>query len=360
MNFAIVSMRYFGDCLIAASLSKTLKSRFPESQVAVLTFKRNIPILEGIPSIDERIAVADHAALPVVLTEIQRLWNKFDWAIGTTSSTRSLAYTAGIGKQQTFFRIGGGYRSFWKHLLISNEIPEPQGHVLDRMGALLQPFAGKDCFVEPVAPYAPLPTQLAEHLAERPYVVLHTSSQFSDKDWPLNGWRTIASRLIENGYRIAFTGGNAQKEKEKIEQIANGFNPKTVVKLAGKLTFGQTSALIQHAKAYVGVDTSTSHIAGATGTPSIILFGHSPIEKWGPAPKNGARNWSTALPLQRSGNVSLIRNARFINCQKCRSRKEGICPHSSDPQLAECLQTLPIDAVWNELDFRLHPKNGKN
>lgn len=355
MKFVIVSMRYFGDCLVAASLSKTLKARFPDSHVAVLTGKRNITILEGIPSIDERIAVGTHAPLPTVVKEIRGLWNRFDWAIGANGNTRALAYTAAAGRKQSFFKIGGGCRSFWKHMLISNEVAQPGGHVLDRMAALLEPIAGrKDLAVEPVAPYAALPAALEDRLGESPFVVLHTSSQFEDKDWSDAGWKSITGRLIESGFSVAFTGGNLQKEKDKIDHIAEGFDPSRIFKLAGELSFGQTAALIGLAKAYVGVDTSTSHIAGATGTPSVILFGRSPIVKWGPAPKHGARSWSPSAPLQRSGNVSILQNARFIGCRDCRDRKDGVCPKSADPRFTECLQTLPVDNVWSELDFRLH------
>lgn len=46
MKFLIVSLRYLGDCLLAAALAPALKARFPKSQIDMLTFKDNAPILE--------------------------------------------------------------------------------------------------------------------------------------------------------------------------------------------------------------------------------------------------------------------------------------------------------------------------
>lgn len=43
MKFLIVSLRYLGDCLLAAALAPALKARFPDAQIDMLTFKDNAP-----------------------------------------------------------------------------------------------------------------------------------------------------------------------------------------------------------------------------------------------------------------------------------------------------------------------------
>lgn len=57
MKFLIVSLRYLGDCLLAAALAPALKARFPDAQIDMLTFKDNAPILEGIQDISHVIGV---------------------------------------------------------------------------------------------------------------------------------------------------------------------------------------------------------------------------------------------------------------------------------------------------------------
>lgn len=60
MKFLIVSLRYLGDCLLAAALAPALKARFPDAQIDMLTFKDNAPILEGIQDISHVIGVEHH------------------------------------------------------------------------------------------------------------------------------------------------------------------------------------------------------------------------------------------------------------------------------------------------------------
>ena len=60
MKFLIVSLRYLGDCLLAAALAPALKARFPDAQIDMLTFKDNAPILEGVQDISHVIGVEHH------------------------------------------------------------------------------------------------------------------------------------------------------------------------------------------------------------------------------------------------------------------------------------------------------------
>ena len=66
MKFLIVSLRYLGDCLLAAALAPALKARFPDAQIDMLTFKDNAPILEGIQDISHVIGV-EHNITPISL-----------------------------------------------------------------------------------------------------------------------------------------------------------------------------------------------------------------------------------------------------------------------------------------------------
>ena len=62
MKFLIVSLRYLGDCLLAAALAPALKARFPDAQIDMLTFKDNAPILEGVQDISHVIALKSSKA----------------------------------------------------------------------------------------------------------------------------------------------------------------------------------------------------------------------------------------------------------------------------------------------------------
>lgn len=90
MKFLIVSLRYLGDCLLAAALAPALKARFPDAQIDMLTFKDNAPILEGIQDISHVIGVEHHPNKFVQACSHLASWNKYDWALITMNSTRTV------------------------------------------------------------------------------------------------------------------------------------------------------------------------------------------------------------------------------------------------------------------------------
>lgn len=100
MKFLIVSLRYLGDCLLAAALAPALKARFPDAQIDMLTFKDNAPILEGIQDISHVIGVEHHPNKFVQACSHLASWNKYDWALITMNSTRTVLYGYFAAKHQ--------------------------------------------------------------------------------------------------------------------------------------------------------------------------------------------------------------------------------------------------------------------
>jgi ADP-heptose:LPS heptosyltransferase len=52
--------------------------------------------------------------------------------------------------------------------------------------------------------------------------------------------------------------------------------------LAGRTTIGQFGAVIAALDLLVTNDTGASHVAAATGTPSVVLFGPTDPRRWAP------------------------------------------------------------------------------
>ena len=55
-----------------------------------------------------------------------------------------------------------------------------------------------------------------------------------------------------------------------------------VTSLASRLDLKGTTAVIERATLYVGTDTGVSHLAAATGTPSVVIFGPTNPERYAP------------------------------------------------------------------------------
>jgi heptosyltransferase-3 len=55
-----------------------------------------------------------------------------------------------------------------------------------------------------------------------------------------------------------------------------------VTNLAGRLSLKELTAVIAGADLFIGVDSVPMHIASATRTPTLVLFGPSGEIEWGP------------------------------------------------------------------------------
>lgn len=162
MKFLIVSLRYLGDCLLAAALAPALKARFPDAQIDMLTFKDNAPILEGIQDISHVIGVEHHPNKFVQACSHLASWNKYDWALITMNSTRTVLYGYFAAKHQVMVRPYLSLEELWKRILITDQIDFVGGQILERTQPLLGPlFKGTAPKLCPIFPDRELSTDHA-------------------------------------------------------------------------------------------------------------------------------------------------------------------------------------------------------
>ena len=219
----IVSLRDLGDALLAAALGPAVRFLRPDAETWLLTFRRNASIIEGVPGIDGVITVEDKPNLPDLLSDLRCLWNRFEWSVCTLTSDRAFYYGFAAGRKQVMHETQDRLR----RNLISDLIPlDDSAHQLDRIAALLAPIAretGKSSVLEvhPYAPYSALSAEDSQWCRESPFVVLHMSGKYSDKDVAREVWRAVAKCVVAEGFRIAFTGGGSEKEEVQIKDATS-------------------------------------------------------------------------------------------------------------------------------------------
>jgi heptosyltransferase-3 len=185
------------------------------------------------------------------------------------------------------------------------------------------------------------------------YAVLHPYPKFRYKMWNPDAWRGLIEWLASKGFQVVLTGGPDLDEQAYVEDLLQSVK-RPVTNLAGRLQFRALAALLSGAGLYVGPDTATTHLAAASGVPTIALFGPSNPVKWGPWPKD----WSSApSPYERKGtqfrgNVALVQGEG--HCVPC--LEEG-CARQVESESA-CLQMLRVDTVTAAIERLLSP-NGR-
>jgi heptosyltransferase-2/heptosyltransferase-3 len=110
-----------------------------------------------------------------------------------------------------------------------------------------------------------------------PYIVLqpggaqNPGSTMLDKRWPAERYVALAQHWSGKGYTLVLTGGPGDAELASQIATAADLPPRCV--LAGSADLATTTAILSRAALYVGADTGMSHIAAATGTPTVAIFG---------------------------------------------------------------------------------------
>jgi len=114
----------------------------------------------------------------------------------------------------------------------------------------------------------------------RHLVALHTGSALPYKQWPLRHWTALAARLGRvEGLDLVFVGN--EKCLEGASQIIHA-NRLQAINLCGRLSVRMLGAVLAEVSVLVTADSGPKHVAFATGTPTVALYGHSTPERWGP------------------------------------------------------------------------------
>ena len=358
----IVVMRRLGDVLLATALIRSVRRAWPQARLEVLVNAGSAAVLVGNPDIDRLWVQPERAGFWKSLRLAAALWRRFDLSISALYNDRPhlwafIASPNRAGVVPPRDHPGARWKRWsmdaWCELDLDHvHAVEQYLRIADALGI---PRINE--VVPPRPPANPLPVDGAAEEApahETPraaeganeYVVLHPSPLYRYKAWTVEGWRALTRHLIDRGFDVRLTGGSAEAERALLQAIVEGLSDDQrahVADLGGALPFAALTPLIEGARLFVGPDTSVTHLAAATGTPTVALFGPSHPIAWGPWPARhagtGASPWVLRAPLQQQGNVWLIQGE--APCVPCRG--EGCDKHPGSRSL--CLDEMSAERV---------------
>jgi lipopolysaccharide heptosyltransferase III len=341
----VITLRRLGDVLLTTPLIRTLRRGYPRARIDVLAFRGGDGILVGNPDVDDVITMREKPTVRETAALIGRLWRRYDLVVSTQSGDRPTFYALIAGR----YRVGlvppaGMTGARWKrrayHVAIA---PEPDTHRIAHFQQLT------DALGLPFMPDLVCPQGAAAGPVPRPpYAVLHANPAYRYKRWTDAGWRGLARALAaECGLTVVVTGGPDAAERAYLDELWAPVEP-AVVRLDGRLDWPQLAALLSGAAVYVGVDTSMSHLAAATGCPTIALYGPTSPRLIGPWPVGGLNQpWEPSGTVQRRGNVQVVQNP--LPCLPC--EKLGCARHLDS--YAQCLDELSVGQVLTAVDRAL-------
>jgi len=349
----VVVTRRIGDVLLATPLIRSIKRAWPDATIDCLVFAGTEGVLAGNPDLRAVLTVRERPMLREHVEFVRGIRRRYDLALCTLPGDRPTLYAWQAGRRRAGLALPGAKHA-WKRALLDawSAFDDRETHSV--IGNLsLARLVGIEPYPEVVAAWSEadagaVAAALPFDAPTARYAVLHLFPKFRYKAWTAQGWHALAQWLANEGLRIVLTGGGADDEMAYVASLAEQL-PADSVNLAGRLSFPQVACLIAGAAVYVGPDTATTHLAAATGTPTVALFGPSNPVRWGPWPA-GYTDVEGPFAMRGSrtvNNVTLIQGKK--DCVPC--LLEGCERHLQSR--SDCLDEMPaarvIDAVRGAL-----------
>lgn len=326
MNLLVVRLDRIGDLVLSLPAIEALRKRFPEARITLMTRPATRPLLEGHPALDEVLAYdykkGGRHAFPFgylrLLAEVRK--RRFDAAVILHPGIRSylVPFLAAVRRRV-------GYRN--KHAWLLTHPVKDERHLgrkheseyaLDVAAALI------GVRVEGPPPRLQPDLSLLPRGCEGRWIALHPGASCPSKRWSVERFGRLASHLSEAypGYGIAVVGGPETTSAAQELKRAAGCE---VTDLTGKLDLRQLPAFLSRCALLISNDSGPVHVAAASGTRVISLFGRN---------QQGlsATRWK---PLGE-GHTVIQKN---VGCQVCLAHE---CPIEF-----ECLKAIEVEDVMN-------------
>lgn len=103
-------------------------------------------------------------------------------------------------------------------------------------------------------------------------VVIHPGAGGRKKIWPKENFIAVIDHLLAWGHTVALVGGEA--ENRICADIEKAFSHQEKLEnFSGQLNVGELAGAFSAADIYIGNDSGPSHVAGALGIKSCVIFG---------------------------------------------------------------------------------------
>lgn len=335
----VTKLRHHGDVLLASPVLSALRAVAPHVEVDALVYDDTAPMLAGHPALSRLHTVGrawrnagawqrlrGEGALYSGLRE-----RNYDLIVHLSEHPRGAWLARTLGARWSVAPAVPGRSRFWE-TSFTHLYPMPKNgrrhqvelnlDALRRIG--IQPaLEDRQALIVPgdEADGKVAALLAKEGLPDRKFVHLHPASRWKFKCWPARKNAELIDRLAARGERIVVTAAPDKQELALVEDILKETRS-PVLNLAGKLSIKELVAVIGRARVSVCVDSMPMHVASATGTPVVALFGPSGEFEWGP--------WR-------------VRSEVVTTSHPCRPCGNDGCGGS---KVSECLTTLDVSRVF--------------
>lgn len=319
----VIQTAFIGDVVLATSLIENLHQQFPEVKIDILVRKGNESLFQSHPFLNQ-VLVWDKKN------------NKYQNWVGLLFKIRSRQYDVVLNAQR--FAATGAWTAFSKAKIkigfdknpfsflfthsVLHQFSEKGQHEIDRNHQLLSSL-----FLTKVAMPKLYPTA-SDELAvssyqQTPYLCIAPASVWFTKQFSIEKWVDLINEIPFKG-PIYLIGGPG--DKLLCDQILQKINRKSVVNLAGRLSFLASAALQKKAVLNYVNDSAPMHFASAVNAPVVAVY-CSTLPNFGFGPL--------------SDGSFIVQTNEALACRPCGIHGKKQCPLKH----FDCAKTIKMDQL---------------
>jgi predicted lipopolysaccharide heptosyltransferase III len=287
VKILLLQLKRIGDLILTTPAIAALRESLPEAQLTLVVSNECADLLPAISNVD-RILIARRNVRDLALF-FSVAARGFDYCVDFTRNDRSasLAVLSRAPRRVVSYRVREQSKARARAYTDFVSVRTRDMHTIDYNLALVKPLGVHD---NSTAPDLDLP-QTAYEKADvlrrkwkigKPYIVLHPGSARQEKLWEPRRWAEIIDCFgRSDSVDLLLTSGPSRDEQVHITAIKSNAQKK-IIDLSGKTDLLTLAALIGQARLLVTVDSAPMHLAAATRTPQVILFGPTNPFHWRP------------------------------------------------------------------------------
>jgi len=264
MHILFVTATRIGDAVLSTGLLAHLIGRHPGAQLTIAAGPVAAPLFEAVPGLKRLAAIEKRRWalhwLPFYAAVATRRW---DIVVDLRGSALAWLLRAGT-----------------RRVMAKGNAREHRVRQLGRLFDLDPPPS-------PRLWTAPRHDRLANGLVPPggPVLAIGPAANWRGKQWRAERFAELAQRLtsangVLAGARVAVLA--AGHERPQAELLLAAIPDRRRIDLVGKLDLLTAAAAVRRCALFIGNDTGLMHIAAAVGTPTLGLFGPSPIAQYAP------------------------------------------------------------------------------
>jgi heptosyltransferase III len=278
MQVLFVTATRIGDAVLSSGLLAYLIERYPGARLTIAVGPVAAPLFEAAPGL-ERLVIIEKRRwslhwLPLYFVVATRRW---DLVVDLRGS--ALAWML---------------RARERKVMAKGDASE---HRVYQLGRLF----GLDPAPSPCLWTAPHHDRTARALISPgpPVLAIGPAANWRGKQWRAERFAELALRLTARGssmpgFRVAVLA--ARHERAQAEPLLAAIPHDRRIDLVGHVDLLTAAAVLRHCAMFIGNDTGLMHIAAAAGTPTLGLFGPSPVAQYAPWGRHTAYVRSTDSP----------------------------------------------------------------